>query len=148
MKNIIVFFMAAVLLGTGVYDVFRQKRKTHILDEILRFIQLIKSEIRYRAPDIESLLNIAQKQGFNYIYFEKSRVKLHDCCDGRVKNEFLSFLNRIGTTDVSGQIALCDEFFSLFSEFQEERKRSEKSKIQVNTALSVLGALCVIIFSL
>jgi hypothetical protein len=148
MKNAIVFFLAFVLLTTGVYEVFRQKRKTRVIEEILSFVLLVKNEIRYRAPDIETLLKIAQKQNYSYMYFKDGKVTLYENCDGRVKSEFLNFFNRLGTTDTTGQISLCDEFSSLFNKLLEERKENEKSKIQVNTALSVLSALCVIIFSL
>lgn len=148
MKDALVFFIAFVLLGTGIYDVFRQKRKTRVLEEILSFIMFVKNEIRYRAPDIETLFRIAQQQNYSYIYFKDNKVKLCDNCDSKAENDFLRFLNRLGTTDTSGQISLCDEFLAVFTELLEHRKQNEKSKIQVNTALSVLSALCVIIFSL
>ena len=62
--------------------------------------------------------------------------------------EFNSFIKNIGTTDQDGQISLCDEYKSRFEEALINRKSKDKEKLQVNTALSVFGALTVLIFFL
>ncbi len=148
MKTFIVFFTAFSFLGIGIYDVLKQKRKTYVLDEIVRFVSFIKGELHYRISDFETLVESAKKQKYRYIKFDVLKIYPDECCDETVKSEFLQFVNRIGTTDTDGQIALCDEYISRFSEKLSERKVNEKSKIQVNAALSVLSALCVIILSL
>ncbi len=145
MKTVVVISVALTFLGIGAYDIFKQKSKTSILDEIVRFVCFIKGELHYRTSDFDSLIDSAKKQKYKYIGFEKSNIFLEDSVDVYVKNEFYEFVSRIGTTDTDGQIALCDEYINRFSEKLTERKQNEKSKIQVNAALSVLSALCVII---
>ncbi len=148
MKTVIVLCVAISFLGIGAYDVFKERRKTVSLDEIVRFVSFIKGELHYRTSDFETLVNSAKKQKYQYIKFDGLKILADDFCDESVKSEFFQFINRIGTTDTDGQISLCDEYISRFSEMLTERKQNEKSKIQVNTALSVLSALCVIILSL
>ena len=148
MKTVIVFFVAFSFLAVGVYDVFKEKRKTVALDEIVRFISFIKGELHYRTSDFETLVNSAKKQKYQYIKFDGLKIIPDEFCEKTVKSEFFQFVNRIGTTDTDGQISLCDEYISRFSDLLTQRKQNEKSKIQVNTALSVLSALCVIILSL
>ena len=114
----------------------------------MRFVSFVKGELRYRTSDFETLVDSAKKQKYQYIKFDGLKILPDDFCDETVKSEFFQFINRIGTTDADGQISLCDEYISRFSELLTQRKQNEKSKIQVNTALSVLSALCVIILSL
>ena len=45
MKTVIVLCVAFSFLAVGVYDVFKEKRKTVALDEIVRFISFIKGEL-------------------------------------------------------------------------------------------------------
>lgn len=148
MKTVIVFFVAFSFLAVGIYDVFKEKRKTVALDEIVRFISFIKGELHYRTSDFETLVNSAKKQKYQYIKFDGLKITPDEFCEETVKSEFFQFVNRIGTTDTDGQISLCNEYISRFSDLLTQRKQNEKSKIQVNTALSVLSALCVIILSL
>ena len=148
MKFVMVLCVALMFLAVGIYDVFKEKRKTVALDEIVRFVSFIKGELRYRTSDFETLVDSAKKQKYQYIKFDGLKILPDDFCDETVKSEFFQFINRIGTTDADGQISLCDEYISRFSEMLTQRKQKEESKIQVNTALSVLSALCVIILSL
>lgn len=148
MKFVMVLCVALTFLAVGIYDVLKEKRKTIALDEIVRFVTFIKGELHYRTSDFENLVNSAKKQKYQYIKFDGLKILPDDFCDETVKSEFFQFINRIGTTDADGQISLCDEYISRFSEMLTQRKQKEKSKIQVNTALSVLSALCVIILSL
>lgn len=148
MKFVMVLCVALMFLAVGIYDVFKEKRKTVALDEIVRFVSFIKGELRYRTSDFETLVDSAKKQKYQYIKFDGLKILPDDFCDETVKSEFFQFINRIGTTDADGQISLCDEYISRFSEMLTQRKQKEKSKIQVNAALSVLSALCVIILSL
>jgi hypothetical protein len=145
LRNFAVLSVALTFLGMGAYDILKQKRTIGVLDEIVRFLNFIKGEIHYRTPAIDSLIDYAKKQKYKYIDFENTNIILNESVDLWVKDEFSGFVNRIGTTDTAGQLALCDEYISRFSEKLSESKQNEKSKIQVKAALSVMGALCVII---
>ncbi len=145
MRTVVVSVAAAALLLTGLYDVFKQKKKTRILDEIVQFVCFIRGELNYRSSDFETLLKLSKTQNYMYIKFDNEKITVDDVCDGVVKSEFYQFVKRIGTTDAEGQLSLCDEYISRFSEKLSERKEKEKNRIQTNTALSVLSALCLLI---
>lgn len=148
MRMIAPFCIAFALLCAGAYDVFKQKQMTRALDEIVRFVFFIKNELHYSRSDFETLSEMAQKQNFGCIKFDNGNIKTDAFCGEKVGREFTGFVSLIGTTDVDGQIALCDEYLRRFSEMAQENRQKEKSRIQVNAALSVLGAVCVIILSL
>ncbi len=143
--NIVVIFSAVLLLVAGGVDIYKQKRKTCALDEVVRFVLFVKSELHYRTPDIENLFSSAKKQNYSYITFNKSGVQPDALCDEEIKKEFTEFVGRLGTTDTDGQLALCDEYANRFTERLTERKLKEKSKIQISAALSVLSAMCVLV---
>lgn len=148
MKSAVAACTALLFLAVGLYDILKEKRKTVAIDEIVRFVNFVKNEVHYRASDLETLITYAASQNYRYIKFEEFSILPYDLCDEKVRSEFSRFADSIGTTDVQGQLALCDEYLNRFSEILVQRKQKEKSKIQVNTALSVLSALCIIILSL
>ena len=143
--NVVVIFTAVLLLVAGGVDIYKQKCKTCVLDEIVRFVLYVKSELHYRTPDIENLFDSAIKQNYSYLYFDESGVKVDAVCDEGVRKEFSEFVGRLGTTDTDGQLALCDEYSNRFAGRLIERKQKEKSKIQISAALSVLSAMCVLV---
>ncbi len=143
--KVIVIFTAVLLLVAGGADIYKQKRKTCVLDEIVRFALYVKSELHYRTPDLETLLCSASKQNYSYLSFSDYTVKPDDICDEQVKKEFFEYVSRLGTTDTEGQLSLCDEYVNRFAEKLTERKQREKSKIQISAALSILSAMCVLV---
>ncbi|MBO5065916.1 MAG: hypothetical protein J6D06_07385 [Clostridia bacterium] len=143
--NLIVIFTAVLLLVAGGADIYKQKRKTCVLDEIVRFVLYARSELHYRTPDLENLFISASKQNYSYLSFSDYTVKPDDMCDELVKKDFSEFVSRLGTTDTDGQLSLCDEYASRFTEKLTERKQREKSKIQISAALSILSAMCVLV---
>lgn len=143
--NIVVIFTAALLLVAGGVDIYKQKRKTCVLDEIVRFVLFAKSELHYRTPDLENLFCSARKQNYSYLSFDEFGVQPDALCDEEIKKEFTEFVGRLGTTDTDGQLALCDEYANRFTERLTERKLKEKSKIQISAALSVFSAMCVLV---
>jgi hypothetical protein len=55
------------------------------------------------------------------------------------------FLKSIGTTDADGQLSLCDEYQQRLKSYLDEQRSVEKSKTQVDFAVSLLGVFCVIV---
>lgn len=144
MRALVILASLLILFAGGV-DIYRQKKKRFVLDEIVRFVLFVKGEIHYRSPDLESLLKSAREQNYSYLTFSGYQVGSDNICDETVKREFSEFINRLGTTDTTGQLALCDEYSNRFSERLNELKQNEKSKIQTSAALSILGSVCVLI---
>ena len=137
--------LATGLLLLGLGAVLKQKRKSAILIEIVDFIRFIRLELQYRATDSETLGIMLQKENFKYIHKTEVGFCLSESVDEKTQGYFNSFINHLGTTDREGQLSLCDEYYDKLNDLLYEHKQREKSKIQVNTALSIFGALCVVI---
>ena len=145
MKTFLVLCAAALLVGMGLWDSYKQKRKTVILREMLSFVRFVKCELQYRSPDFESLSRSVKKENYKFIKFDEKSFYITETCDTASSEHFNSFIKHLGTTDCDGQLNLCDEYIEKFNEALNEYKQNEKSKIQINTALSVFGALCIVI---
>lgn len=145
MKIIPVLGVAGLFLFLGFRDSFKQKQKTAILNEIVGFLRFVRSELQYRATDFETLGQRVKNENLKYIGQNDDSFYLTQTQDEKIIVFFESFINHLGTTDKDGQLNLCDEYIEKFSEILTEHKKSEKSKIQINTALSVFGALCIVI---
>lgn len=148
MKSFLVALGAFACVTAGAVNAVKQKGVSVALDDAVRFVNFVKSELRYRSADFGAIYEKGKAQKYSHIKFENGEIKLSLCSDDGFKNEFSDFINRIGTTDEAGQLALCDEYSKRFSDMLEKRRKNENEKIQVNTALSVFGALCLLIFFL
>lgn len=121
---------------------------TNALNEIIRFINLVKTEVRYTTADFENIFLKGKAQNYKYLSFCDNQIFLNKSVGEKLNEDFKGFINKIGTTDEAGQINICEEYKEWFEEILMERKIKEKEKLQVNTALSVFGALTVLIFFL
>ncbi len=145
MKFVLVLGAAGLFLFLGFRDSFKQKQKTSILNEIVGFLRFVRTELQYRATDFETLGQMVKNENLKYIKQNDDSFYLTQTQDEKIRDYFESFINRLGTTDKDGQLNLCDEYIEKFGEILNEHKKTEKSKIQINTALSVFGALCIVI---
>ena len=144
----IAFFLSTVFLFSGVLNVMKQVGITNALNEIIRFINLVKTEVRYTTADFENIFLKGKAQNYKYLSFSNNQIFLNKSVGEKLNEDFKGFINKIGTTDEAGQINICEEYKEWFEEILMERKIKEKEKLQVNTALSVFGALTVLIFFL
>ena len=145
MKIVLVIGSALMLLFAGFGASVKQKKTTAILGEIVDFVLFVRSELQYRATDFETLLKIVNDEKFKYIRQNATGFFVPELRDNKTQELFESFVNHLGTTDKDGQLSLCDEYIEKFRNILNEHQRDEKSKIQINTALSVFGALCIVI---
>ncbi len=148
MKTVFLALLSGGFLASGLLNVIRQIRNTGALVEFLRFISLAKTEIRYRNAELNEIYSKALKQNYKYLSFFYDEIYINSRLDTALTEEFMDFIKKIGTTDEVGQMALCDEYKNRFEEALNHKKTQEKEKMQVNTALSVFGALMVLIFFL
>ena len=148
LKILFVVALSGLVLVSGAVNCARRVRVTNALDEIVRFINFVKAELHYRAAEYDSLLSRASLQNYKYLSFLNGQIYLCKDVDEPLRTEFNGFLARIGTTDDVGQLSLCDEYKQRFEQLLTKRRAEEKSKLQVNTALSVFGAMAVLIFFL
>lgn len=148
MKTVFIVTLAMLFLLSGVLNVIKQIRTTLALDEIVRFINIVKTEVHYTTADFEKILLKGKAQNYKYLSFSDNHIFLDKSVGGNFYESFNSFISKIGTTDEEGQINLCEEYKDRFEELLSERKVKEKEKLQVNTALSLFGAITVLIFFL
>lgn len=148
MKIISVLLLATSFLVSGTLNILKQIKITNALDEVVRFINIVKTEVHYTTADYEKIFAKGKSQNYKYISFSENQIYLNKSLGANFGEEFNSFINKIGTTDADGQINICKEYKKRFEELLIKRKVKEKEKLQVNTALSLFGAFTVLIFFL
>lgn len=140
-----VFVVAIAIVFFGIYDFLKYKRSVSALEEAVKLFNLFKNEIRYKGSDYYALCNAGEKESFQYLHFDNTTISVGDIYDERIKTEFSYFAEKIGTTDVEGQLSVCNQAVERLNEFLKEYRKKESSKLQVNMSLSILGALSMII---
>lgn len=145
MKTVSVVFMALAFLLIGFANVLKHKKETQALRDAVSFIAFARTELSYRTASFDELYTKGKENGYKRLVFNNGNIFL-DCCSGSLSKEFTSFIQSIGTTDIDNQVILCDEYKERFTQSLDESSKKEREKMQVNAALSVLGAICVIIF--
>lgn len=128
----------------GVNRVVNIKRNTLSLYEAVKFINMVKNNIRFSSMNYDDLIECGKKEKFSFIDFYDG-VSLSSYANEKARQEFLGFVNKIGTTDSVGQLALCDEYIERFKSFYNESACNEKSKVNVVISISVLSVVCVLI---
>lgn len=145
MKAIGIVALVLCIVYAGAMQINEIKKKSVMLDEIIRFIHFLRTEMNYKATDFYTLCRKAEEKEYKYISFEEN-VCLNRCTIGEINNAFSEFVSNIGTTDNQGQIELCDVYIYQFSEMAQKSKNNERGKIRVSAAISVLCAVSVVIF--
>ncbi|MBO7179141.1 MAG: hypothetical protein J6V78_02260 [Clostridia bacterium] len=136
--------LALCFVLLGVNRILNIKRNTLSLYEAVRFINMVKNNIRFSSMDYENLIKCGKMENFSFIDFSKG-ISLSAYASEKVRSEFLSFVNKIGTTDEAGQLSICDEYIERFKVFYNESASNEKGKVNIVGALSVLSVVCVLI---
>ncbi len=146
MKNLCIVLTSAYIVFLTLNEIKKIKASGEALDEINKFILFLESELRFKASDIDTLCRNASKTEYKYIAFKENEIKLKSIYQGEIQKTFNELVSEIGTTDKESQQLLCAEYLKRFSTIQAELKDKEKSKIKVNTALGMLGAVAVVVF--
>jgi hypothetical protein len=144
MNMINTFLLAGCIILTGINRVLNIKKCGKALYEIIRFINLVKNNIRFSSMDYEGLVASGKNEHYAFIELGES-ISVSDCVGERIKKEFCSFVEKIGTTDEAGQMSICDEYSERFKNYYNDYKKSEKEKINVVGAVSTLCVVCVLI---
>lgn len=138
-------FLSVAILVFGGLKVVERKKGTSAVTEILDYISLIKTEVSFLSADYDSIYKKGQERNYNQIVFDNGKISLTDNCSQSTRNMFYDFTSRLGTTDQEGQISLCSEYNDRFENVLRQRMEKDKEKMQVDTALSLLGAVCVLV---
>ena len=141
----LVFVICFAIIGAAAREVKKQKQKTNCLDQTVRLISFVSNDLHYRKSDCDSLYEAALLQGFSCIKAMNGELLPEGCYDDNVRSDFAVFLKSIGTTDTDGQLKLCEEYYQRMSDYLEAQRAVEKNKTQVDFAVSLLGAFCVVV---
>ncbi|MBR2877058.1 MAG: hypothetical protein IKC01_07965 [Clostridia bacterium] len=144
MNSVKVCIVACCVLLAGINRIMNIKKCSKALYEAIRFINLTKNNIRFSSMDYDGLVESGKKEGFSFISFD-GNISISDCVGEKLKNEFESFVRKIGTTDETGQMSICDEYIEQFKNYYNEYKKNEKGKINVVGALSAFCVVCILI---
>lgn len=145
MKFIIGVILSLFILVLGGMKAVERKKNTSAVAEILDYIPLIKTEVSYLSADYEAIYEKGKSRNYKHISFNDKNIQLNDYCNNEHSDLFNDFTSRLGTTDAEGQLYLCEEYKQRFENILKQRMEKDKEKLQVNTALSVLGSICVLI---
>mgnify|MGYP003453061253 CR=1 FL=1 len=145
MKFILGVMLSLFVLVSGGMKAVERKKNTSAVSEILDYISLIKTEVRYLSADYETIYQKGKSRNYKHISFNDKKIQLNDYCNNEHSDLFNDFTSRLGTTDADGQLSLCEEYRQRFENILKQRMEKDKEKLQVNTALSVLGSICVLI---
>ena len=145
MKFILGVMLSLLILVSGGMKAVERKKNTSAVAEILDYISLIKTEVSYLSADYEAIYQKSKSRNYKHITFYDNKIKLNNYCNNEYRDLFNDFTSRLGTTDADGQLSLCEEYKQRFENILKQRMEKDKEKLQVNTALSVLGSVCVLI---
>ncbi len=145
MNGIIAVFSGFFIVMLGLNDCIKYRKNIRALQELLSFIDVLKNDIVFKKSSFPELLAAVEKEAYSFIKVKEGAFFLDGCTDKNAVNEFKSFTSKIGTTDDTGQISLCDSSKAYFQRLYNEMCSKEKSKMQVNLSLGILGAVSLII---
>lgn len=145
MKFISGVILAIVILVFGGIKGIERKNITSTVTEILDFISLVKTEVDYLSADCDTIYKKGSNRNYKFIVISDNKLSLREINNSHISELFSDFTDRLGTTDKKGQLSLCDEYKHRFEEILKQRLERDKEKLQVNTALSLLGAICVLV---
>ncbi len=145
MFSLAALFSSGVCIALGVGRVLSVKKNDEARREALDAAQLIKTEIRFRRTPFCELCELLEERGYSYIALSGGVPYLSDIAGKEAVGAFSLLISKIGTTDLLGQLELCDEICLKLSEILKKESGESASKIKVCGALTALFALCILI---
>ncbi len=129
----------------GLHECMKYKRTIETLEDVISFLNMLKNEINYRKSDYFEIYVAGENCKYKYLCFKDKKIFLLPQNNKNIETEFNQFINKIGTTDTDGQLAICDEYLKYFKQLYSSLKEKETSKMRTNMSLSLFGALSIII---
>lgn len=145
MKLVLISGVCFFILYNGLKGIINNSRNIKAVDGIIRLVKYIKTEMNYKKPDYNTLYESLALQGFYGVCFYKGKITADKRLSDNIREELDGFVSRIGTTDKDGQLELCDEYALRFNTISEALKQEQKSKSQIDFAVSLLCAATVFV---
>ena len=144
--------------GLGLWKAARLSFRAQWLDEAVRMIRRAGEEIRFSAAPTQVWLGaLCQSGEFRRLTFlraaatcppsefhtlwRRETARLPAELTDRDRALFRQFGEALGTTDIAGQLALCEEYGNQFEEQRMEARTAEREKSRLYGTLGLLGGL-------
>lgn len=163
MKIIALALVSLVLVLIGQYANLRLKKRIASLKEYILLIESINSQISFSKKSISQIISdFIDKSNVNLKTLcelkEDMNINFHECWENAIekyagfdalnnedKNILLSFGKNLGTTDLNGQINNSKLHVLMLEKQLKTAEENLSGKLKINTALSTVSALGLII---
>ncbi len=146
MKVFSVITISLVVVFIGFNKINEIKNTMGCYGEICRLINFIKDEIRIKRTPLEELKLLFNSEKNKYIGWTEKGIFLKVFCPENAKRLFYDYCSSLGTTDVPGQISLCEEYGEKFKILRNEAENTVPSKIKTYVAFTALFCVCTLVF--
>ena len=137
--------MAIAVAAAGFAKIFAIRINSAAAEEALMFSRLVKNERRFKNAPYSVLAETVKNENFKYISFDGEKFNLDSHAEKELKDAFYGFISKIGTTDVCGQLEMCEEYSERLLKIRDSACEKSGSKIKVCGALSALISLCALL---
>ena len=81
MKFILGVMLSLFVLVSGGMKAVERKKNTSAVSEILDYISLIKTEVRYLSADYEAIYQKGKSRNYKHISFNNKKIQINDYCN-------------------------------------------------------------------
>ena len=148
MKYVGMCCILVACIGIGQYFSAAAVRRIRALEQVLLLLNAIQSELSYcRTPVRELMHRMALRGEFSELPFPEAwSTALRERAQlGSLRREdihlLLAFGSQLGTTDLNGQISLCQLYVRLFEERLIQAREWKSKHAKLYLSLGVLGGL-------
>ena len=126
--------------------------KAKQLKSIILMIKITKQKILYNKETVYKILKGFSTNDYDFLF--KNTFDYNEICfnnnmlliDNEQKTTLYEYFCSLGTTDVSGQVAHCENYIDLFSNYLSKCEKENSKKINLYPSLFILlGMLIVLI---
>lgn len=160
MKYIFIASAASLCFLTGIYKAGRLSKRRREIEEILDLFEEIRRQIKYRESTLESIITaycktkttpflkkISEyvKEDDFPLAWKKAFSQSNSALDESEKQTFISFGDKLGTTDSASQDKLIGYMLSYFEKQLQKAEREECEKKRLYIVTSVAAGMTIII---
>lgn len=145
LKGVAAFLVAFMIAAAGTAKIFSIRINAAASQEALMLSRLVKNEIRFKNAPYSVLVQTVKNENYKYIGFDGEKFVLDSRAGKELKNVFSGFISKIGTTDVCGQLEMCEEYSERLLKIRDGAYAESGPKIKVCGALSALFSLCALL---
>lgn len=117
------------------------KQKSIFLKEMTAFLTLCREMIRYSRMEVSNIRRISASKFSSLTFIHDNSYR---SCFG-YENEVEEFMTQIGSTDLNGQVELCERYYGFFKDEYENSKSELEKESKTYNALGIFGAAAIMV---